>query len=77
MLYETQRIIDKQKKYIKSRAYTTLSQIKNKGLTDSQGVDHINMLLSKNPSEFEAEILRYAKQILLSKGEDKNENNFN
>lgn len=76
MFFETQRIINKQKKYIKSRAYTVLAGMKNIGLSRDQSIDHINMLISKSPSEFETEILQYAKGLLLSKGEDKHESNF-
>jgi hypothetical protein len=71
MFYETQRIINKQRKYMKSMAYSIIVEMRQKQLNYDQSIDHVNMLLSKEPTEFQVDVLNYAKAVLKSKKESK------
>lgn len=64
MRYEAQRIINKNQKYEKTRAYATISKLKNKGLSVSECINAINILLTDDNSESQQAILEKALAYL-------------
>jgi hypothetical protein len=75
MFYETERIVRKQQKYVKIKAYSTISRLENKGLSVSEMTNAIDILLTDENTEFQQDILKLAKHILESRKESSGEVN--
>lgn len=73
MFYETERIIRKQQKYIKSKAYATINRLENKGLDDSEISACLDVMLEDDNNETQVDILNLAKTIIVSRQENVNE----
>jgi len=73
MFYDTERIVRKQEKYEKTKAYATISKLKSKGLSVSEAIDAISILLEDDNTESQQAILERAKRILQSEKESLDE----
>jgi hypothetical protein len=60
MFYESERIVNKQLKHIKLRAYNIIQELEVKGLDDREIMACINLLLKDDSSEFQKDILEFA-----------------
>lgn len=72
VFYESSRIIDKQEKYEKIRAYKVIDSLEKDGLSDEKMLTVINLLMSKTQLDFEKSVLSKALNILSARKE-KNE----
>jgi hypothetical protein len=70
MFYETDRIVRKQQKYEKIRAYALIDEQKSNGLSDAEIIASIDVLLGGKNNEFQVGVLRLAREILKFKGEN-------
>ena len=77
MFYETERIIRKNQKYEKSRAYATISKLENKGLSKAEMLEAIEILLKDDNTESQQSILELAKRILETLEDDSDKENPN
>jgi len=64
MRYESQRIISKNQKYEKTKAYTTISKLKSKGLSISECISAVKILLKDDNTESQQAILKKALSYL-------------
>lgn len=71
--YDTERIVRKQQKHEKTRAYATISKLENKGLSVSEMIDALDILLKDDNTEFQQAVLDRAKSILESRKEIEDE----
>ncbi len=69
MFYETERIVSKQLKYEKTKAYTTISELESKGLSTKDMIGAINILLEDDNTELRVAVLKKAKAILEARKE--------
>ena len=60
MRHESQRIINKNLKYEKTKAYATISKLKNKGLSVSESIKAVKILLTDDNTESRQAILEKA-----------------
>ena len=72
VFYESSRIIDKQEKYEKIRAYRVIDSLEKDGLSDEKMLTVINLLISKTQLDFEKSVLSKALTIINARKE-KNE----
>lgn len=69
MFYETERVVRKQKAYVKSRAYEIINEFKKAGLTDGEILACIQLtLINKPEDEGYVEFLLMAKNIIELEG---------
>jgi hypothetical protein len=73
MFYDSERMLRKQLKYVKLKAYETIFALEAKGLEADEVLASIEMLLKSDNSEFQIDILELAKDILLARKEASNE----
>jgi len=74
MFYESERIIHKNRKYVKSMAYDILGKIKEKYSKHTERVAIIDvMIASPNTNETQKDILQLARKIVISEQEKKDE----
>ena len=73
MFYESERIIYKNNKYEKLKAYGIISDLKNKGLSVNEQIEAINILLNSRNNEFQTSVLERAKTTLIAQLEIENE----
>jgi hypothetical protein len=71
MFYENERIINKQLKFVKIRAYGIIQDLESKGLDDKEIVACIGLLM-KDSTEFGKDILDYALRTVNSRQEKSN-----
>lgn len=71
--YDSERIRRKQAKYEKIRAYDLVHKLKDRGFSQSDSIDAINILLQDENTEFESSILISARSILESRKEAEND----
>lgn len=64
MSYESTRIIDKQEKYEKIRAYDLIESLEKSGISSDHVFCALELMGRKARSEFESAIILRAKQIL-------------
>lgn len=74
-LYDTERIIRKQQKYVKLKAYQAIADLNKKGLSGVKAIDALDILLDSDNSEFQQEVLAKAKSILKSQEENDDQEN--
>lgn len=60
MFYENERIVNKQLKFAKLRAYGIIQELEAKGLGDKEIIACIGLLLKDEVSEYQKDILEYA-----------------
>jgi hypothetical protein len=72
MFYDSARIIDKQQKYEKIRAYEMIESLEKTGLTSEYVLCALELMSRKSSSEFESSVISKAKAILVARKE-KNE----
>ena len=65
-LYDAVRIIRKNSKYEKIRAYAVIEKLKAKGLSTTEMVEALEILLKDENSEFDNSVYSRAKSILES-----------
>jgi hypothetical protein len=70
MRYESQRIIHKQQKYVKTRAYNVINDLERKGFNSTESIDIIKKMRSDDCNETEQDILDYARKVLELKKEN-------
>ena len=70
--YESSRIIDKQEKYEKIRAYKVIDSLEKDGLSDEKMLTVISLLIGKTQLDFEKSVLSKALNIVNARKE-KNE----
>lgn len=75
MFYETERIIRKQQRYVKSKACSIISSLESKELTREEVIACIDVMLSEDNSESKVDILNLARKIVTSRKESGNEEN--
>ena len=73
-LYDTERIIRKQNKYVKSRAYIIINSLESKKLNNDEILACIQVMLTEDNSEIQIDILNLASKIILNKTGDIDEN---
>ena len=71
MFYENERILNKQIKYAKLRAYEIVQDLESKGLGDKEIVSCLN-LMKKDATEFQLDVLDQALKTLNSREEKSN-----
>ena len=67
MFYESERIINKNRKYMNIRAYSIIHELERKGLAIAEQIASIDILLEDKNNEFQVDILNRAKVILNKK----------
>lgn len=72
--YESERIVRKQQKYEKLKAYEAISKLENKGLSTTEMIDALNILIKDDNTEFRHDVLNRAKAILTSRKESDSDN---
>ena len=79
MFYDTERILRKQEKYVKLKAYSTIKKLECKGLSVDEMINALEILLTDDNTEFQESVLERAKDILKSQKEidDEKGNNSN
>lgn len=73
MFYEDERIVRKQQKYVKSKAYQKVKRLEDKGLSDDEIVGCLDVLLAQDNNETQVDILNVARNIVISRQEKVNE----
>lgn len=73
MFYESERIIRKNEKHKKTKAYDLISDLKKKGLSNEEMIEAIKILLNDNNNEFQDDVFNKAKCILETLEEIKND----
>ena len=71
MFYDTERVVRKQLKYEKLKAYSTISKLESKGLTVNEMINALEILLTDSNTEFQQCVLEKAKGILEARKETK------
>jgi hypothetical protein len=71
MSYESTRIIDKQEKYEKIRAYDLVESLEKSGISSDHVLCALELMGRKARSEFESAIISRAKQILSARQGEK------
>lgn len=74
MFYETERIIRKQQRYVRSKAYETLRSLEIKKLDSREIVACIDVMLGGDNTEIQVDILNLARKIATSKETDNEKN---
>jgi hypothetical protein len=69
MFYDSSRIIDKQEKYEKIRAYDVIFCLEKTDLSNENMIETIDLMLSKAELDFHKSIFTKAKNILLTRKE--------
>lgn len=64
MFYESERIVRKQLKYTKLKAYDVIRDLESKGLSDKEIISCINLLIKNGPSEFQVDVLNLALKTI-------------
>lgn len=72
MFYENDRIINKQLKFVKIRAYSIIQDLETKGLSDIEIAACIGLLLKDETTEYQKDILDYALKTVNSRQEQAN-----
>lgn len=72
MFYESTRIVEKQEKHEKSRAYDLIESLEKSGLDNHHLFCALELMSKRAQSEFESAVILKAKQILIAHKE-KNE----
>jgi hypothetical protein len=73
MFYETERIINKQNKYIKRKANDVINSFDGKDLSTKEVLACIDVMLTEDNNETKVDILNLARKIVLSNQEKENE----
>lgn len=73
MFYETERIINKQQKYIKQKALNIINSFNDKKLSKKEIIACLDIMLNEDNTETKTDILNMARVIVLSK-QEKEEN---
>lgn len=73
--YDSERIVRKNEKYEKTKAYAAISKLENKGLSVSEMIEALDILLKDQNTESQQSILERAKKILESRKESDCEEN--
>jgi len=71
MFYDSYRIIEKQEKYEKIRAYDIIESLEKTGLEAERLLYALEMMSVKSISEFEISVISRAKVILAARKEKK------
>jgi len=74
MFYESSRIVEKQEKHEKLRAYDLVESLEKNGLDFDRISCALELMSRRSKTEFQSSIISKAKQILLARKE-KNEAN--
>ena len=69
MFYESQRIVDKHLKLVKSRAYGIINSLESEKLTHDEVLSCINLMMIGDNTETQIDVLNYARQVVLAKQE--------
>lgn len=69
MFFENQRIVNKQLKYTKLRAYEIIQDLESKGLGEPEIMSCINLLMKGEISEFQQDVLEFALKTVTSRQE--------
>lgn len=69
MFYETERIVNKQQKYIKQKALNILNSFSDKKLSKEEIIACLDIMLNQDNTETKTDILNMARVIVLSKQE--------
>ena len=77
MFYESERIVRKQQKYEKTRAYAIVNDLQRKGLSHQEMIEAVNILLMSENTECQQAILEKAKLILSAQKEIMDEESTN
>jgi ribosomal protein S24E len=75
MFYETERIINKQNKYIKRKALDVVNSFMSKTLTQDEIVACIDVMLGEDNTETRVDVLNLARKIVISNKENVDESN--
>lgn len=73
MFYETERIINKQNKYVKRKANDVINSFDDKDLSTKEVLACIDVMLTEDNNETKVDILNLARKIVLSNQEKENE----
>lgn len=73
MFYETERIINKQNKYVKRKANDVIISFDGKDLSTKEILACIDVMLTEDNNETKVDILNLARKIVLSNQEKENE----
>jgi len=68
--YDTDRIVRKQQKYEKLKAYGIINKLEKGNLSNEDMVKAVDILLKDENTEFQQDILNRAKAILVSRKEE-------
>lgn len=74
MFYETERIIEKQQRYIRRKAIDVVNSFDKESLTPDEVVACIDVMLEEDNNETRADILNKARNIVLANKESSDEN---
>lgn len=72
MFYESERIVNKQLKYEKSRAYEIIQQLESRGLDDDEIISCLNLLMKEEVTEFLGGVLQFALKTVTLRQESPN-----
>ena len=72
MFFENERIINKQLKFVKIRAYTIIQDLEGKGLSDIEIASCIGLLMKDETTEYQKDVLDYALKTVNSRQEQSN-----
>lgn len=73
MFYDTERIVRKQLKYEKIKAYDIIQEMRAKSMSVSEMIDALEILLNDENTEFKESVLKRAKSLLEASMEADNE----
>ena len=71
MFYDSSRIIEKQEKYEKIRAYDVILTLEKKDLSNENMVAAVNLMMVEANNDFHKSVFSRAKDILLARRERK------
>lgn len=69
MFYEAERIIHKQRKYVKMQALNVISSFANKTLTFDEVIACIDLMLQDDNNETRVDVLNLARNLVISRKE--------
>ena len=73
MFYETERIVRKQEKYVKSKAYDIIEDFKRRGLSDEESLACVELSIKNtNAEDISSDFLSMARKILINNHGAKN-----
>jgi hypothetical protein len=77
MFYDSARIIDKQEKYEKIRAYEMIESLEKTGLSSDYVFCALELMSRRSNSEFQSSVISKAKAILAARKEKNDTHNDN